>query len=128
MSRWNKYPRLSNNLSEVIAELGKVLNVNSLSVKKQGFVTTVRKDNNVIAVLALGPRQALVWTKERGQRKLILWCPDCGSEGRNRFNDWRNKPAAALLEKRGVRLEYVPHGSLEEITRYGPDEDMRHEL
>jgi len=126
MSRkWNEYPRLSKNLSEVITELGKVLSVNSLGVKSRGFVTSIRQDNNQVAVLDLGPLQALVWTKEGGRRKLILWRPECGSEGRDSFDRWKETPAAKLLEKRGVRLEYAPHGSLEEITRYGPDKDMR---
>ena len=123
MSRQEKYPKLSKNLSEAIAEFGEVFNIDSLGLKKRGFIESIRRNNNVLAVLELGSRKALIWTKEKGQRKLVLLSPEGGSEDRDRFERWAEKSETSLLRKRGIRLEYAPRGDINEFE-WGADGDV----
>ena len=127
MKAGKQYPSLTGSLLGVIKDFSAVFGVDSLTGRAQTFIKKIRQHHNSLVVLKVGPRKALVWTKEHGKRKIILWSPEGGLEERNRFDSWTRMPEAALLKKRGVRLEFAPHGELSEITHYGADEDLRRE-
>ncbi len=124
MDKKEKFPPLSKNLSAAITELGGVFGIDSLRSRKIKFIKLIREDNNILVMLELcQKRRVLVWTKEGGKRKLILLSPEGGLRDKARFDEWIGKPAASMLRRRKIHLEYAPHGESVEFE-WGADEGV----
>ena len=124
MSGKKKFPQLSKNLSSAISELGEAFDINSFRSRKLRFVKSIRENNNVLVMLDICEKgRVLIWTKERGKRKLILLSPEAGLEDRDRFKRWVEMPAASMLRRRRIHLEFTSRGEAIEF-KWGADDDV----
>lgn len=117
------HPRLKENLLGAAKEAGKIFGVNSIASKAEVFAEDIRKDNNKIATLPIGPHN-LIWTKERGRRKLVFQTSQSYLEVKARFEEWTNMPWTRELRERGVTIELSSRTLNPREVIWGADEDM----
>lgn len=118
------YPGLEKNLLEAIKEFSEVFAVDSLTVKSRTWAESIRRDHNRVATLPAGPGRNLIWTKERGKRKIVLQTSGSRLDIGDKFKAWLEMPWTSKLVRRGIAISTSPWTTSPNEVAQGADDDM----
>ncbi len=119
----NKLSKLKKHLLEVVGEFSEAFGVGSLPGRKV-WADGIRRNVKRVAVLPVGGRQNLIWTKEDSQRKLVFQTPRSYLEVRAVLDKWLGMPWTSRLKNRKIVVGFSPHTLRVEDIVWGADEDM----
>lgn len=115
--------KLRKHLLEMVREFSEVFGI-GLPKNTNGWADGIRQNHDRAATLPVGGGRNIIWTKEKGQRKLVFQTPQSYMEVEGAYRRWLAMPSIVGLKKRNIFVGLSSHTLRPEDVIWGADEDV----